>query len=109
SISRSDELLVRWDVELAGGQRAVLSKLLELMPYLGRAESVCEARLLDNDPEPDESWWRPGTAGDRQARLLAPARPVSRPALEISTVEVRRSRRTLPLGSVLVSYAAADR
>ncbi|HET9898149.1 MAG TPA: type I-U CRISPR-associated protein Csb2 [Streptosporangiaceae bacterium] len=109
SIPRDYELLVRWDLELPSGQREVLSKLVELVPYLGRADSVCEARLLESDPEPDETWWRPGAAGNRQIRLLAPTRPVSRPALEISTVEVRRSRRTLPLGSALVSYATNDR
>ena len=109
SIPRSDELLVRWDVELPSGQRDVLAKLVELVPYLGRADSICEARLLDDDPEPDGTWWRPGTVGHRHVRLLAPTRPVSRPALEISTVAVRRSRRILPLGSALVGYAANER
>ncbi len=109
SVSRSEELLVRWDAELPGDQREVLAKLVELVPYLGRADSICEARLLECQPEPDDTWWRPGAAGSRQARLLGPTRPVSRPALEMSTVEVRRSRRKLPLGSALISYAANDR
>lgn len=109
SVPRSDELLVRWDAELSAGQRGVLAKLAELLPYLGRADSICEARLLDSNPEPDYTWWRPGAVGELRARLLCPARPVSRPALEISTVEVRRSRRTLPMGAVMVSYAAEAR
>jgi CRISPR-associated protein Csb2 len=106
SIGRRDELLIRWDASLADEQRDVLAKLVELIPYLGRADSVCEARLLGEDPEPDETWWLPGADGDRQVRLLAPARPVSRPALEVTTVEVRRDRRTMPPSSVWVSYAA---
>ena len=101
------ELLVRWDADLDAGQRSVLAKLAELLPYLGRAESVCEARLLDEDPVPDETWWRPGAQGARTTRLLAPARPVSRAALEVTTVQVRKMRRTLPPGTVWVSYAAA--
>lgn len=109
SVPRSDELLVRWDAELPADQRAVLSKLTELLPYVGRADSICAARLLDGNPEPDETWWRPGAAGPHRARLLGPARPVSRPALEISTVDVRKNRRTLPAGSVMVSYAAGER
>lgn len=109
SVPRSDELLVRWDRDLPPDQRAVLAKLAELMPYLGRADSVCDARLLDSDPEPDETWWRPGTVGPQRARLLCPVSPVSRAALEISTVQVRRNRRTMPVGSVMVSYAAASR
>jgi CRISPR-associated protein Csb2 len=106
SVGRCDELLVRWDADLLSEQREVLAKLVELVPYLGRADSVCEARLLDRDSVPDETWWRPGASGARQARLLVPARPVSRPALEVSTVEVRKNRRTVPLGTVWVSYAA---
>ncbi len=105
SVSRDQELLVRWEADLPGEQREVLAKLLELTPYLGRAESVCEARLAD-DREPDENWWRPGAPGARQARLLAPSRPVSRPALEVTTVGVRKARRTMPLSTVWVSYGA---
>jgi CRISPR-associated protein Csb2 len=99
-------LLVRWDVDLDGEQRAALAKLAELLPYLGRAESVCEARLLDEDAQPDERWWRPGADGSQCVRLLTAARPVSRQALEMSTVEVRKSRRTVPPGTTWVSYAA---
>ena len=106
SVGRCDDLLVRWDADLPAEQREVLAKLVELVPYLGRAESVCEARLLDSDPVPDETWWRPGANGARQVRVLATARPVSRSALELTTVEMRRNRRTLPPGSVWVSYAA---
>jgi CRISPR-associated protein Csb2 len=109
SVPRSDELLVRWDADLPVEQRAVLAKLMELLPYLGRADSVCQARLLDGGPEPDEGWWRPGTDGEQQVRLLVPTRPVSRSALEISTVEVRKSRRTLPAGSEFVQYSTRSR
>lgn len=108
SVPRNDELLIRWNASLPDLQRAMLAKLLELLPYLGRADSVCEARLLDSDPQPDNLWWRPDSTGSRRVRLLAVSRPVSRPALEISTVQMRRSRRMLPLGSTLVSYAADD-
>jgi CRISPR-associated protein Csb2 len=106
SVSRHDELLVQWNADLSAEQRDVLAKLIELVPYLGRADSVCEARLLDDNPVPDETWWRPGASGARPVRLLAPVRRVSRPALEVSTVEVRKARRTVPPGTVWVSYAA---
>jgi CRISPR-associated protein Csb2 len=104
-VSPDCELLVRWEeAELTGAQRETLSKLLELVPYLGRAEAVCQARLLDSDPEPDPSWWRPDADGGESVRLLAPARPVQRAALELGTVEVRRRRRTVPPESVWVTY-----
>jgi CRISPR-associated protein Csb2 len=108
SVPRSDDLLVRWDADLSAEQREVLAKLVELLPYLGRADSVCQAQLLDGSPEPDDTWWRPGGDGKQQVRLLAPIRPVSRPALEVSTVEVRKNRRTLPLASELVLYSARE-
>lgn len=102
---RQDEvLLVRWEVELSDEQRDVLAKLVDLVPYVGRADSVCEARLLDQDEVPDEAWWRPDAAGAEGIRLLAPALPVRRALLELGTVEVRRQRRTLPPGTVWVPY-----
>lgn len=104
-LRRDAELLVRWDVDLDGEQRAALAKLAELLPYLGRADSVCNARLLDAHPLPDETWWRPGAEGEQAVRLLAPARPVRRAVLEMSTVEVRKARRTVPPDTLWVSYA----
>jgi CRISPR-associated protein Csb2 len=106
SIRRSADLLVRWDTDLDAGQRTVLGKLAGLMPYLGRAESVCQARLLEENPVPDETWWRPGAGGPVAVRLLAPAPPVRRQALEVTTVQVRRMRRTQPPGTRWVGYVA---
>jgi CRISPR-associated protein Csb2 len=101
------DLLIRWNADLDTEQRAALAKLAELMPYLGRAESVCAARLLEEDPEPDDTWWRPGAEGAMRARLLTPTPPVRRENLEVTTVQVRKMRRTQPLGTVWVSYGAA--
>ena len=107
AVQSDSELLVQWLADLTSEQRAVLGKLAELLPYLGRAESVCEARLLDDDPVPDEAWWRPGADGARTTRLLAPTAPLRREALEVGTVQVRKMRRTQPPGTVWVSYGAA--
>ena len=63
SVRPNEDLLVRWDADLPDEQRHALAKLAELLPYLGRAESACEARLLDSDPVPDATWWRAGAAG----------------------------------------------
>jgi CRISPR-associated protein Csb2 len=108
SVRRDDELLVSWDGDLPGEQRQALAKLAELLPYLGRSESVCEARLIDGDPVPDETWWRPDAEGSQRIRLLAPTRPVSLGALEVSTADVRRRRRTVPPGTRWVGYAAGE-
>jgi CRISPR-associated protein Csb2 len=108
-VSRDDDLLVRWDATLDAGQRQALAKLAELVPYLGRSESACEARLLDEERQPDELWWRPDTTdGPHRTRLLAVTRPVSRQVLEATTDGIRGQRRTVPLGTRWVSYAAGD-
>lgn len=106
SLGPDEELLIRWDATLDAEQRQVLAKLAELLPYLGRSESACETRLLDEETEPDETWWRPQIGG--RTRLLAVTRPVTRAALEVTTTEVRRRRRTLPPGTRWVSYVAGD-
>ena len=105
SVGPEEELLIRWDADLDAGQRQVLGKLAELLPYLGRSESVCEARLVDEDTVPDGSWWRPGSDGPDRVRLLAPTRPFSLPSLEATTTDVRRRRRTVPPGATWVTYA----
>jgi CRISPR-associated protein Csb2 len=109
TVSRDSELLVRWDAGLDAGQREVLAKLAELLPYLGRSESACDARLLDDDPAPDETWWRPDAAGgERQTRLLAVSRPFDRSVLEATTAGVRKQRRTVPPGTRWVSYSIGE-
>ncbi|MDT5024778.1 MAG: CRISPR-associated protein Csb2, partial [Micromonosporaceae bacterium] len=105
-----DHLLIQWDAELTAEQRGTLAKLVEQVPYLGRAESACDIRLLDSDPEPDETWWRPGVEGAETARMLTPVRPIRRPIVELTTLEVRKARRTMPQGTKWVSYGrTADR
>jgi CRISPR-associated protein Csb2 len=101
------DLLIHWDADLPPDQRQVLAKLAELLPYLGRAESVCEARLLDADPVPDEGWWRPD-ASSGGTRLLTPVRPIDRAMLETTTTEVRKRRRTMPPGTRWAAYSRGE-
>jgi CRISPR-associated protein Csb2 len=107
SLSQKAEshLLIRWEADLTGEQREVLGKLVELVPYLGRAEAVCEMSLLDGDVSLDDTWWRPGGRGNDKVRLLAPVTPVRRPVLELGTVTVRKGRRTVPPDTYWVTYA----
>jgi len=111
TLGKHAELRVRWDADLDAAQRSALGKLAELIPYLGRSESVCYVKLLgsDQDDEPDATWWRPvQVAGDNEmrVRLLAPARPFNRSVLEATTTSVRKGKRTLPPGTQWVTYAA---
>lgn len=66
---RDAELRVRWDVDLAPERRAALDRLARALPYLGRAESVCEAALLDEVE--DDQVAGDGSADDGQVVLPA--------------------------------------
>jgi CRISPR-associated protein Csb2 len=104
SLERDHELLVCWAADLPAEQRETLAKLAELLPYLGRSESVCEARLVEDDPQPDQTWWRPGADEPDRVRLLASERPVSLAVLEATTTDTRKRRHTVPPGTRWVSY-----
>lgn len=102
-------LLVHWVRDLVGDDRATLAKLVELMPYLGRSESVCVAALCDGAPVPDATWWRMGESGPRvrTAELLAPDGPTQRRLLEATTVDTRRAGRPIPIGARRVTYGTS--
>ena len=56
-------LIVEWDVELPSDERSALATLVDRMPYIGRAESLVEVRLLDVD--------EPGAVADDHRLLEA--------------------------------------
>lgn len=107
AIQPDDELLVCWPtVALTAEQLQWLQSLLTLVPYLGRSESVCEMRLVDDATEPDGTWWLPATGGAGRRRLLA-ADPelVSRELLEASPTGTRATKSLMPKGAIWVEYA----
>ncbi len=78
SVDAELPVCVKWEIELAPTERAALRRLVELLPYLGRAESMVEARLCDdNDPDPVADQYvriepgYPSTASQPQLRLLS--------------------------------------
>lgn len=107
------EVVVRWPITLNEQSRAVVTRLCQLLPYLGRADSLCQARLLTGeevDELPMAGWSDPGDLGgiDRPGiRVLAPIPPLDLAALLASTAAVRRGGRTTPPGARWLSYPAA--
>jgi CRISPR-associated protein Csb2 len=107
------EVVVRWPSTLDAEGRKVISRLCSLLPYLGRADSLCQARLLteaETDQLPIGGWLDPGDLGglDRPGtRVLAPVPPLDLPALLATTTAVRRGGRTTPPGARWLSYPAA--
>ena len=106
AVDPNEALEIHWDRDLTEQQRATLGKLLELMPYLGRSESICTASLLSTSEAPDTTWWRLGESGDGVERIevLAPDGPAQRALLEATTVVTRKARRLIPVGARRVSY-----
>lgn len=98
-------VVVDWDVELADDERAALATLASRLSYLGRAESVCAAELVDEVPPglaptcPQE-----GLSVQTPAiRLLAVDRPDDE-TLSQMPPRLRRQGRAAPLGTRWVTY-----
>ncbi len=75
-------LVVLWEAELAPALREYLAALLARLPYLGRAESLCEAELLPADLSPlplanvlPSAPGAPPSPEFETVRLLAPLPP----------------------------------
>ena len=49
---RDAELLVTWPVDIDEAQRSALAVLVERLPYIGRAESICDARIVPTSNAP---------------------------------------------------------
>lgn len=100
------EVLIRWDVVLAPEHRAALERLCRLLPYVGRADSLCVARVLDDDPA-QGPWLEPGAPGSlaqAATRVLAPLTPLSIDALTLTSAQMRSAGRTTPPGARWLNY-----
>lgn len=103
SFDPATHLYVCWPVELAPSQRDALSQITADLPYLGRAESVCEAHLLDTLPDDTGGTvFTPASDETSSAvllELLAPTVP-----LDIAALQQRAGPH--PTGARHVSYAS---
>lgn len=131
-VGREHEVSIVWpDASLDSQQRKLLSGLLERFGYLGRAESWCEARLIEDGPSNPKINCRPlapgeALASDQEAvRVLCPdpetafsgdhvlpskarkKRPVYDPAwnLAIETAQLHVEKWSDPPGSRWMAYA----
>ncbi len=99
------ELVVAWpSATLDAPAREALAHLVAQLPYLGRAESRCAARLLpDAEHQPvDERWARPAEHGE--VPVLAPVPGVTVSELEVTAYETRRSRLRYPSSTRWIPY-----
>lgn len=107
---RDADLFVTWPIDLSPSKREALGILAGLLPYLGRADSICGARLADPDEVPEgHMCLKPLEAddiADRVLRLLVPERPVEIGELIARTTDVRKARRLIPPGTFWQRYQA---
>ncbi len=97
---------IHWDRTLTECSERTLRMLADRLPYLGRSESICTAKLDDHEHRPDSRWWRKGITGDdfEFKALLGVDGPPVRSQLEATTTAARKRGDVYPAGSVLVSY-----
>jgi CRISPR-associated protein Csb2 len=115
SCARGGRVVVLWpDAEIVEEQRSVLAMLCSQLTYLGRAESLCDARLMADD----EMWAASVNAmptdlddetTDADAiRLLVPIRPLDFESLCVRLAEMRSDRRrraVVPSAARYVRYS----
>ncbi len=102
------ELSISWPFDLEREQMDALTTLVERLPYLGRAESICEARVgVARDTEVDRGVIAPmadEVVADEVLRLLVPNQPLDFASLTTRTSEVRSAKRLVPVGTTWQRY-----
>jgi CRISPR-associated protein Csb2 len=110
-------LYVRWPGSPEPELTKALGDLAEALPYLGRADSIVEARLLtEADPLPTgrHTTVSPLLDGDAPPpgwttiQLLTPAHPLDLAALTTRPQALRAANLIYPPGSRLVTYAVPE-
>lgn len=107
----AEPLVVTWDADLTAEERDALAELTELLPYLGRAESICQARLEDSGPQTCGSRIIP-LHGSKESDdsleapvyLLVPNLPLDFSELTARTTAIRRGGYIDPSGAHRVPY-----
>ena len=90
------------DADLTLNQRATLATILNNLPYLGRAESWCEASLVESRPEPNAVPMDSGAVPQGEldiVRVLVPNTPVKLRDLCVETADLRKQGRVEPPGA----------
>ncbi|MFP4513559.1 MAG: type I-U CRISPR-associated protein Csb2, partial [Acidimicrobiales bacterium] len=103
-------VIVQWECELEADEQEVLAQLVPSVPFLGRADSICEMQLTDARIKDRPIQWAPLEATDsgdgELTDLLAATSPLDVEALVETPAKVRSSKRLQPRGSVSVTYQA---
>ncbi|AWS44516.1 type I-U CRISPR-associated protein Csb2 [Streptosporangium sp. 'caverna'] len=104
-----------WPVDLNTEQSDALARLAKSIPYIGRADSTCEAELLDGVPQDAAGHQRVEpigfddedalSASHERADLLCPELPLNLDAVVLRPVDVRAKKLLYPPGTRKITYA----
>jgi CRISPR-associated protein Csb2 len=106
---RGASVAMTWDVNLSEDRRRALEELAPLLPYLGRAESLCTARLAAESEQIEGARCAPldeASPADVPVRVLVPTRPLDVVALTARTADVRKGGHLDPPGAIWVDYSS---
>ena len=113
SVNNQEALYVTWPIELSASEREAFSCLADQLPYLGRAESVVQARLLPEGEPPkasNDSRTISATGHSqtnaRPIRMLSPTAETNWDSLMLVPWKLRQQGFVLPPGSKQVNYFA---
>jgi CRISPR-associated protein Csb2 len=107
AVPPGDGLSYRWDIDLPEVERLALAQLVDALPYLGRAESICAATASFHDPGPD--WQEPRPDSDSVGvRTLVPVVPLDLDDLCVPIRAMRAAGRLHPPGAKWVRYEVPD-
>lgn len=114
-MGRDAELAIRWHATLSSRQHVALEKLAVALPYLGRADSICEARLGDDwHPTPWHAMYCPVDVDEsvplkvKAVSLLSPTLPLDVEALTLRPVDVRGKNLLFPGSTRFVGYSRTE-
>jgi CRISPR-associated protein Csb2 len=111
AVHPNDELRVWWEVELDCDASQALAAAVERLPYLGRSESVCSAKLIEAGPPTDEQLTCPVTdvTSDPDdfelVDSLCASADGSLESITVSVTKLRASRTIAPPGTTPITYA----
>lgn len=105
------EVVISWPEELSPAMEVALAEIASLLPYLGRAESICSARIVKDGPtrgqpcHPFDALQRPLEMSSPPVRVLLAEQPLDLASLVATTTKVRAARLLKPPGTRWQLYA----
>lgn len=106
AVNPNEELIVEFKREIDTNQRDLLTTLAAAIPYLGRADSVCHARVIEVTPITVQGLvgYEPGISNTEDNRLLMPLSPLRFRDLCESPTALRTTRQITPTRTRWVEY-----